>query len=75
MSAYLNNVIELYLNDIADFNDSNLLIAESVFKSVKQLLTEGKNQEEILLEVYKKSTPEQKDILEDFFLYIKEGEL
>jgi len=75
MSAYLNNAIELYLNDIADFNDSNLLIAESVFKSVKQLLTEGKNQEEILLEVYKKSTSEQKDILEDFFLYIKEGEL
>jgi hypothetical protein len=75
MSAYLNNAIKLYLNDIADFNDSNLLIAESVLKSVKQLLTEGKSEGEILLEVYKKSTPEQKDILEDFLLYIKEGEL
>lgn len=54
MSAYLNNIIELYLNDLADYDGGNLLLAESVFKPVKQLLTEGKNQEEILLEVYNK---------------------
>ncbi len=75
MSAYLNNLIELYLNDIADYEDDNsLLLAESVLKPVKNLITEGKkSQEEILFEVYKKSSPEQKAILEDFLLYIKEA--
>ncbi len=64
MSAYLNNLIDLYLNDIADFDDNNLLIAESVLKPVKQLLTEGKQDEDkILLEAFRKSTPEQKIIL------------
>jgi hypothetical protein len=76
MSAYLNNLIESYLNDMADYDtDSNLVLAESVLKPVKQLLTEGKkDQEEILLEAYRKATPKQKDILEDFLLYVKEGE-
>ncbi len=75
MSAYLNNLIDLYLNDIADFDDNNLLIAESVLKPVKQLLTEGKQDEDkILLEAFRKSTPEQKIILEDFLLYVREGE-
>jgi len=75
MSAYLNNLIDLYLNDIADFDDNNLLIAESVLKPVKQLLTEGKQDEDkILLEAFRKITPEQKIILEDFLLYVREGE-
>lgn len=75
MSVYLNNLIELYLNDIADYEDDNsLLLAESVLKPVKNLITEGKkSQEEILFEAYKKSSPEQKAILEDFLLYIKEA--
>ncbi len=69
---FLNNK---YLNDIADFDDNNLLIAESVLKPVKQLLTEGKQDEDkILLEAFRKSTPEQKIILEDFLLYVREGE-
>ena len=74
MSAYLNDLIESYLNDMADYDtDTNLVLAESVLKPVKQLLTEGKkDQEEILLEAYSKATPKQKDILEDFLLYIKE---
>ena len=75
MSAYLNNLIDLYLNDIADFDDNNLLIAESVLKPVKQLLTEGKQEEDtIILEAFRRSTPEQKLILEDFLLYVREGE-
>jgi hypothetical protein len=76
MSAYLNDLIESYLNDMADYDtDANLVLAESVLKPVKQLLTEGKkDQEEILLEAYRKATPKQKDILEDFLLYVKEGE-
>lgn len=73
MSTSLNNLIELYLNDLADFDEENLLLAESVLKPVKQLLTEGKNQEDILFEAYQKSSPKQKEILKDFLLYIKEA--
>jgi len=75
MSAYLNDIIELYLNDLSDYDDDNLMLAESVLKPVKQLITEGKkDQDEILLEAYRKAAPEQKTILEDFFLYMREGE-
>ena len=75
MSAYLNNIIELYLSDLSDYDDDNLLLAESVLMPVKQLLTEGKQDEDkILLEALRKSSPEQKVILEDFLLYIREGE-
>ena len=73
MSAYLNELIELYLNDIADYDNDNLLLAESVLNPVKHLLTDSENsQEKILFEAYKNGTPEQKTILKDFFLYIKE---
>lgn len=73
MSVYLNNLIESYLNDMADYDDDNLVLAESVLKPVKQLLTEDKqSQDEILLEAYRKATPEQKNILEDFLLYCRE---
>ena len=73
MSAYLNKLIESYLNDIEDYDDSNLLLAESILKPIKQLLTEGKqNQEEILLESFHKATPEQQQILEDFLIYVRE---
>jgi len=74
MSAYLNNIIELYLSDLSDYDDDNLLLAESVLMPVKQLLTEGKQDEDkILLEALRKSSPEQKVVLEDFLLYIREG--
>lgn len=76
MSAYLNKLIESYLNDIEDYDDSNLLLAESILKPIKQLLTEGKqSQEEILLESFHKATPEQQQILEDFLIYVREGEI
>jgi len=75
MSAYLNNLIKLYLNDIEDYYPNDLLIAESVLTPIKQLLTEGKQDEDqILLEALRKSSPEQKVILEDFLLYVREGE-
>ena len=74
MSASLNEMIELYLNDIADYDEENLLLAESVLKPVKQLLTEGKlNEDKILIEAYRKSNTEQKAIIEDFLTYIKES--
>jgi len=74
MNVYLNKLIELYLNDISDYDtDNNLLLAESVLKPIKQLLTENKqNEGQIILEAFKNATPEQKDILEDFMCYIKE---
>jgi hypothetical protein len=76
MSAYLNKLIESYLNDISDYDDDNLVLAESVLKPVKQLITEGKkSQEEILLETYQKSNSKQKEILEDFLIYVREGEI
>ena len=75
MSAYLNSVIDLYLNDVADYYPDNILIAESVLRPIKQLLTEGKQDEDaILLEAFRKSNAEQKVILEDFLLYVREGE-
>ena len=75
MSAYLNNVIDLYLNDVADYYPDNILIAESVLKPIKQLLTEGKQDDDvILLEALRKSNAEQKVVLEDFLLYVREGE-
>ena len=75
MSAYLNNIIELYLNDVSDYYPDNILIAESVLKPIKQLLTEGKQDEDtILLEALRKSNDEQKVVLEDFLLYVREGE-
>ena len=74
MSASLNEMIELYLNDIADYDNDNLLLAESVLKPVKQLLTEGKlDEDKILIEAYRKSNTEQKAIIEDFLIYIKES--
>lgn len=73
MSVYLNKLIELYLNDVEDYYSNDLLLAESVLKPIKQLLTENKqSQEQILLEAYNKATPEQKNILEDFMCYIRE---
>lgn len=76
MSVYLNKLIESYLNDIEDYDNDNLVLAESILKPVKQLLTEGKqNQEEILLESFHKATPEQQQILEDFLIYVREGKI
>jgi hypothetical protein len=75
MSAYLNNLIKLYLNDTEDYYPNDLLIAESVLTPIKQLLIEGKQDEDqILLEALRKSSPEQKVILEDFLSYVREGE-
>ena len=76
MSVYLNKLIELYLNDVEDYYSNDLLLAESVLKPIKQLLTENKqSQGQVLLEAYNNATPEQKSILEDFMCYIREEEL
>ena len=75
MSAYLDKLIELYLNDLADYSEDNdVLLAESALKPLKQLITEGKkDQNKIIIEAYKNATPEHKIILDDFLLYMREA--
>lgn len=75
MSAYLDKLIELYLNDLADYSEDNdVLLAESALKPLKQLIIEGKkDQNKIITEVYKNATPEHKIILDDFLLYMREA--
>lgn len=75
MSAYLDKLIELYLNDLADYSEDNdVLLAESALKPLKQLITEGKkDQNKIIIETYKNATPEHKIILDDFLLYMREA--
>lgn len=73
MNVSLNEIIELYLNDIADYDNENLLIAESILNPIKKLLVENKqNEYAVLIEAYHKGTLEQKYIMEDFLSYIRE---
>jgi len=73
MSAYLNKVIELYLNDLSDYDSSDLLLAESALKPMRQLITEGKkDQNQIIIEVFKRASPEHKIVIEDFLIYMRE---
>jgi hypothetical protein len=73
MSVYLNKLIELYLNDVEDYYSNDLLLAESALKPMRQLITEGKkDQNQIIIEALKKATPEHKPIIEDFLLYMRE---
>ena len=73
MSAYLNNLIELYLNDLSDYDNTNLLLAESALKPMRQLITEGKKeQSQIIIETFKNASPEHQVIIEDFLIYMRE---
>ena len=72
----LNEYINLYLNDLADYgdDDQSYILAESVLGSLKQLIVESKQDMSIVLkEALIKSTPEKRVILEDFMLYIQEA--
>jgi hypothetical protein len=72
----LNNLINLYLNDLADYGDSeqSYILAESTLNSVKQLIveTKGGDIKDILKEEYEKASPEKQEVLKDFMLYVKE---
>jgi hypothetical protein len=73
MSTYLNKVIELYLNDLSDYDAGEVLLAESALKPMRQLITEGKkNQNQIILETFKNASPEHQVIIEDFLIYMRE---
>ena len=70
----LNNLITLYLNDLADYGDSNqnYMLAESTLNSIKQLIIESKGDtKDILQEEYEKASPEKQEVLKDFMLYAK----
>jgi hypothetical protein len=73
MNTYLNKAIELYLNDLSDYDSDNLLLAESALKPMKQLITEGKkDQSQIIIEIFKNASPEHQVIIEDFLIYMRE---
>lgn len=72
----LNEYITLYLNDLADYGDDeqSFILAESTLGSLKQLIVESKQDMSVILkEALIKSTPEKKEVLEDFMLYIQEA--
>jgi uncharacterized protein YsxB (DUF464 family) len=71
----LNKYITLYLNDLEDYsNTNNLMLAESTLNSLKQLIVESKSDISIILkEALVNSSPEKKEVIEDFMLYIKEA--
>jgi hypothetical protein len=69
----LNEIINLYLNDISDYYSEDFILAESVLKPIKQLIVESKQDtSQILKEALKKSTPIEKKVIEDLMIYIKE---
>ena len=76
MNVYQNNLNELinvYLNDVEDYSTEDFVLAESVLKPLKQLIVESKQSDsEILKEALKRSNPTNKKIIEDFITYIKE---
>jgi len=73
MSAYLNKVIELYLNDLSDYSSSEVPLAESALKPMRQLITEGKkDQSQIIIETFRNASPEHQFIIEDFLIYMRE---
>ena len=70
----LNEYIQLYLNDLEDYGDSqaNLLIAESTLNTFKLLLVES-NQDvpTLLCEAITNSEHEQREVFEDFLDYLE----
>ena len=72
MSVSLNELIELYLNDVYDYDEENHELSESILRAINQRLDEnGSNHAAILKEAYNNASPEHKPILKDFLLYVK----
>ena len=69
----LNIQINLYLNDVDDYGEkTEILLAESVLSPIKKLLTESKNDgNQILESQLKKASTYEKEIIEDFMLYVE----
>jgi hypothetical protein len=70
----LNEWIQLYLNDLEDYGDSNadLLIAEHTLHTFSKLLVESNQDVPTLLrEAITKSEPEQREVYENFLEYLE----
>jgi len=70
----LNEWIQLYLNDLEDYGDSNadLLIAEQTLHSFGKLLLESNQDVPVMLrEAISKSEPEQREVYENFLEYLE----
>ena len=74
----LPDLIEFYLQDIEDFGDEIVytpeytIVCESILKNTKKLILESKNFSlSLLRESVKDGTSLQKEVMEDFILYIK----
>lgn len=70
-SQKLNKLIELYINDAQDYHEDSSLIEETLSPIAKLMQEENSNPETVLREALSKATPEQKEILQDFMLYVK----
>tara|TARA_B110000211_G_C13864224_1_gene457928 strand:- start:247 stop:483 length:237 start_codon:yes stop_codon:yes gene_type:complete len=69
----LNKYINLYLNDVDDYGEeTEFLLAESVLSPIKGLLVEAKGDGNLILESQlKESSTYEKEIIEDFILYVE----
>ena len=69
----LNEYIDLYLNDVADYgSNKDNIIAENTLKLVKYLILESKKDAmTTLLEMAVKSNIEGKEVIDDFIIYLE----
>lgn len=69
----LNKYINLYLNDVDDYGEeTEFLLAESVLSPIKGLLVEAKGDGNLILETQlNESSTYEKEIIEDFILYVE----
>ena len=68
----LQEYIQLYLNDIEDYDSSEqYMLAENVLKPVKSLILESKmDSMTILLEMRNVANSADKAVIDDFILYL-----
>jgi|TARA_R110000868_G_scaffold80459_1_gene228674 hypothetical protein len=71
----LNEYIELYLNDVEDYGDEKTyILAESILETLKSLIVESKkDMSSVLKEALINTTPEKREVIKDFMLYIEEA--
>lgn len=71
----LNEYIELYLNDVEDYGDEKTyILAESILETLKSLIVESKKDiSSVLKEALINTTPEKREVIKDFMLYIEEA--
>lgn len=70
-SQKLNKLIELYISDAHDYHDDTTLIEETLNPILKLVQEENSNPESILRETLAKASPDQKEVIQDFMLYVK----